>query len=319
MRQSIATGNDRNVLLALADCAWRDGVTWILVGDDKDDEAETICRLARVSRKTAWRSVQSLIEMGDLQTVKVRRGRSFVIVYRVVHGAVDVDYERIPFDLPHRFDESAAPVQHGRLTRSALVASEGRSTSGIADPVEVQHGNLTRSDHDSTCHDDGVQRVISTRFNVSDQALRVKDEPKENRKENLSSSTPSEGVDPAAALPDRHLTDLGVAPSVRRAALDEPERAKAWLELAATQATRNPGGFFVSCFTAGGFPSKRVDDRQTANASRREWVEQTSWRLDAEHAHLIVDDWRDLDDVERQEFHELVDRERASREEASAA
>src|SRR5581483_9399906 len=78
MRNALAEGNDRNVLLALADCAWRDGVTWILVGDDKHDDDETLCRLARVHRKTVWRAIQSLLELGDIQPLKVRRGRSFV-------------------------------------------------------------------------------------------------------------------------------------------------------------------------------------------------------------------------------------------------
>jgi|SRR5581483_640553 len=217
MRNSLAEGNDRNVLLALADCAWRDGVTWILVGDDKHDDDETLCRLARVHRKTVWRAIQSLLELGDIQTLKVRRGRSFVTVYRVLHGAVDVDYERIPFDLPHRFDESPIPVEGGNLTRSTPVVAASRSVSGVADASEGQGGNLTRStepvqrvipDH-STCQEATVQRVKTDDFNVSAPRAHVQ----KNRKRSSSRTErepEGEGPgDPAAAEPA--ITDREVA------------------------------------------------------------------------------------------------------------
>lgn len=312
MRQSLAEGNDRNVLMALADCAWRDGVTWILVGDGKDDVEETICRLARVSRQTAWRAIATLRdELREVQTVRVRRGRSFVTVYRVLHGAVDVDYERIPFELPHRFDEPE--VQRSKLERSPIEAAQGGMAAGLTSSAQGERFNLQRSDDASTLQPSGVQRSNSEPFNVSDPDSRVKGEPEENRQENQQHQG-----DAAAALLDGHLRDLGVSGRVRRAALLEPDRAKAWLEVVANEAEVNPAGYFAACFTDGDWPSKRLD-RETPSAGRRVWIAETAWRLDPEDAHAIVDDWRDLDDVERADLHEQVDRVRQSRTESEAA
>jgi hypothetical protein len=107
---------------------------------------------------------------------------------------------------------------------------------------------------------------------------------------------------------------------MRRRALAEPERAKAWLELAATAATQNPAGFFVTGLTGGEWPSTRREAAtETSADARLRWVEETSWMLAADDAHAIVDDWRDLDDVERQELHEHVDRVRAIHVETEAA
>jgi len=303
LRHSESEGNDRNVLLALADAAWRDGVTWILVGDDKHDEDETICRLARVSRATVWRSLKSLKATGEVQMVRVRRGRSFVTVYRVLAGAVDVDYERIPFELPHRFDEEPPAVQRRNLQRSDLTAAESESTTGPVIAAEADRCNMKRSDERSTFQAGG--------FNVSAPRAGVDMNRKRTEKSNSNNA--------AAALLEKHLRDLGVSAKVRRAALADPERAKAWLELAATAASVNPAGFFVAGFTGGEWPSRRADDRETASTARAEWIANTSPLLDAEDAHAIVDDWRDLDDVERAELHEQVDQVRQARTESEAA
>jgi len=315
MRESLAEGNDRNVLLALADCAWFDGVTWILVGDDKQDEELTICRLARVSRTTVWRSIQALIELGDIQTVRVRRGRSFVTLYRVLHGATDVDYERIPFDLPHRFDEQPPQVERSTLKRSGDGAAASGLDSAVANTGSVERSNLQRSPEASTLQPEAVQRFTGDALNVSSSCAHVKAETEENRKENQQ----QQGDAAAVALLDDHLRNLGVASPIRQQALAEPDRAKAWLEVAATAATINPAGFFVACFTAGEWPSGRLDKRQTSHVAQLEWIEQTSWCLEAEDAHAIVDDWRDLDDVDRAELHEQVDRTRQQRAESEAA
>lgn len=221
LRNSMSEGNDRNVLLALADCAWRDGVTWILVGDDKRDEDETICRLARVSRATVWRSLKHLVEAGEVQTVRVRRGRSFVTVYRVLHGAVDVDYERIPFDLPQRFGEpEPARVQRSNLQRSDSERVENVCSATAETVTDGERCNLQRSTGDgqrltgtaSTLHGEPVQRFTETVFNVSPSRVRdgnagtVREPAAEPESERLG--------DPAAEqrpATDRQVTDAVLA------------------------------------------------------------------------------------------------------------
>jgi hypothetical protein len=212
LRNSQAEGNDRNVLLALADCAWRDGVTWILVGDDKDDEGDTICRLARVSRSTASRSIRYLRDVaGEIETVKVRKGRSYVTVYRVLHGAAEIDYERIPFELPHRFDEQS-PIQGVNLTRSIGTAAATESGVSSGELVELHRVNLTRSTgaagDGSTCHDDAVQCVNSGGFNVSPP--RARDTNDGTVREPAAEPRPSTAGASAAERPptDREISEV---------------------------------------------------------------------------------------------------------------
>lgn len=86
----------RLVLLALADAAWDDGVTWI--------SQEALAAKARVSEPTVRRCLRDL-EAGKLvETRKARKGRGRVNVYRViVPGLPEPDYERLPFALEQPF------------------------------------------------------------------------------------------------------------------------------------------------------------------------------------------------------------------------
>ncbi len=92
-------------------------------------------------------------------------------------------------------------------------------------------------------------------------------------------------------------------------ALADPLRARAWVELAQREADRNPAGYFRAGFDSGEWPSARAD---APAAKRWRWIEETSVTLELDDAHAIVDDWRDLDDVERSLMHERVDAVRAT-------
>jgi Asp-tRNA(Asn)/Glu-tRNA(Gln) amidotransferase A subunit family amidase len=53
--------------------------------------------------------------------------------------------------------------------------------------------------------------------------------------------------------------------------------------------------------------------------SRERWIAESSWQIEAEDAHWIVDEWDSLvDDEQRARFHELVDAARQQRAEAVA-
>lgn len=219
---SRAEGNDRNVLLALADAAGHDGVTWLTIGLGKDDTERTICRLARVSKSTAVRAVAFLRdELGELQTVRVRRGRSFVTVYRVLHGAQEVDYSRIPFDLPYRFDEE--PSIHGvKLTPSTRRADGVNLTPSS----QSLHGVIREG---SRCQIERVHGVKRDDFTVSS--------PRAHEREGEPLGEPAAGTvrepeaetvkDPAAeegSATDREITEI--VRGLRGADIDSPRRIR---------------------------------------------------------------------------------------------
>lgn len=132
--------------------------------------------------------------------------------------------------------------------------------------------------------------------------------------ERTSSRTTAAGaasVDAAAAeLLDQHLKRHGVGPALRSQALSDPLRAKAWLDLAQTSAESNVAGFFRVGLESGEWPSPRME-REGPRAARKRWAYETSTQLELVDAYVVVDDWPDLDDVDRQEMREWVDDARA--------
>lgn len=118
-------------------------------------------------------------------------------------------------------------------------------------------------------------------------------------------------VDAAAAeLLDQHLKRLGVGAALRAQALSDPLRAKAWLDLAQTSAESNVAGFFRVGLESGEWPSPRME-REGPRAARQRWAYETSTQLELVDAYVVVDDWPELDDVDRQEMREWVDDARA--------
>jgi hypothetical protein len=285
---SASTGTDRCVLLALADAASHDGVTWLPilparargVPDQRIDGRKCITHRANCSKRQALRSIGALEELGEIEIRQAQRGQKRINVYRVVVGSIadsEVDYDRLPFPLDAPF---------GTDVRGANLAprEEGFDVADLA-PGEVT--------------DEPVQGAKLAPHEVPDPRARVKT--------GLEPSMDPSAATAAAAL-DRELDRLGVGAQLRARALADPPRARAWCELAQTEADTNPAGFFRSGFDSGEWPSPRAaGERETSGESRRRWIELTSPMLERDDAHAVVDGWTDLDHVERSILHELVD------------
>lgn len=125
-----------------------------------------------------------------------------------------------------------------------------------------------------------------------------------------------------AAILLHGLDELRVPTRVRQAALLDPDRAIAWLELTRSEAYSNPGGFFVAGLmeTNGAWPSVRGALAGPGEFDKcRGWIEKTGVRLQAEDGHFHIDDWLGLGDLERQELHETLDAAIAARDTTAAA
>jgi hypothetical protein len=101
-RYSRSRFGTRLVLLALADAAWNDGITWAT--------EERLAAQARVSVRQVRRCIRTLEELEELSVGKVRVGRSTRNVYRVIMPELhEIDFDRIPFQLhPDIFTGSTA-------------------------------------------------------------------------------------------------------------------------------------------------------------------------------------------------------------------
>jgi hypothetical protein len=133
--RSRAKGATRNVLVALADAAHHDGVTWIPQGPPTDPKS--IAYRAHAGVRTVERAIETLVALGELQVRRARRGRSYVNVYRVTVGSIaeqDVDYARLPFELDEPFETATGTTrrtttrQDGGLNEDVQPASFDGST-----------------------------------------------------------------------------------------------------------------------------------------------------------------------------------------------
>jgi len=111
---SASTGTDRCVLLALADAASHDGVTWLPIlparargaMNQRVDERKCITHRANCSKRQALRSIGALAELGEIEIRQAQRGQKRINVYRVTVGQIaesEVDYDRLPFGLDAPF------------------------------------------------------------------------------------------------------------------------------------------------------------------------------------------------------------------------
>lgn len=112
----------------------------------------------------------------------------------------------------------------------------------------------------------------------------------------------------AAAALSEELTAIGAGSALVALAWTEPERAIAWCRIAKDEARRNPAGFVATGMRSGEWPSAR-ENLATSNSKQR-WIDETSWLLDPEDAHLIVDEWENVDHGERAMWHQAVDEAR---------
>lgn len=124
----------RLVLLALADSAHDDGITWI--------GQELIAEKARVSEQSVRRVLRTLEDDGEIQTRKAQRGKLRINTYRVnVPGLLEPDYERLPFDLDEPFSDD-------RSISSVVAVDDRASTPGTTedpDPPRARDPYRTRN------------------------------------------------------------------------------------------------------------------------------------------------------------------------------
>lgn len=116
--------------------------------------------------------------------------------------------------------------------------------------------------------------------------------------------------DDAAAAVALRFDELRIVGDARELALADPERALAWLELAATEATRNPAAFVRQGVLSSAWPSPRIappaspDRLEPKKASIANLVETG---VDAAEIRYFIDvEWETLADVERAELHEYL-------------
>jgi hypothetical protein len=267
-QHSKADGTSLLVLLAIADQAADDGVTHIQI--ESRSGKMSISSKARCSRATAFRAIEKLVEMGELQVVQVRRGTSTINVYRVVVGriaSVPVDYDRLPFKLPHPFaapsqSETVPTVSSGAVqglksersgshpATSLLIKDLGPST----DPLEVQEEHTENGGNE-----DPDPRLLAMRMVSNDRGVRswlrgvghhYADSPRDFRSEALDA--------------------LGA----RDAAVVEHYRLFAAAE--------------------------------TSRQAYERWIDETA-DLPLDEIAAVVATWDDLDDVERQELLERAE------------
>lgn len=86
----------------------------------------------------------------------------------------------------------------------------------------------------------------------------VPSRPQEPLSKTAAASTP----DAAAALIDK-LDELALNGTARELALTEPDRAQAWIDLAETEADRNPAAFVLAGLKSRAWPSPRGRTRRT--------------------------------------------------------
>lgn len=139
---SEATLAARLVLLALADQASDDGVTWVF--------QETIAEKAKLDATTVRRAVRKLEKIGELETRKAQRGRKRVNVYRVLMPDLpEVDYDRLPFEIAEPFttvQDARSSEAHDRANSAGTTVQDARSsgldTSLSSEPKEEPPVNL---------------------------------------------------------------------------------------------------------------------------------------------------------------------------------
>lgn len=123
----------RLVLLALADSAHDDGVTWI--GQD------VLAAKAKITEPSVRRCIRDLEASGEVQTRKAQRGRKRINVYRVtLPGIEDPDYSKLPFEVDPPFVTTDDIARSSSADDRAYTHADDRTPSCArdADPEEEQ-------------------------------------------------------------------------------------------------------------------------------------------------------------------------------------
>jgi hypothetical protein len=319
LEHSKAEGADRLVLLAIADVAYHDGVGWLPQGPET--AKKSIAAFANCSERQVRRSVDDLQNAGELEIRRVQQGRKRKLIYRIVVGnllEMEVDYERLNFAVADPFSTPAELTAQGPRRPDRLSGGqEGEDADPLHEGAAGAEGGDDRTARPVVSEVDdrtsAARRPDSCdRDDRTSATGRIENGPEERSSERSlaaaksSSSTSKTVVDSELA---RALREARIAPDLRAAAMADPERAGEWLRVARREATSNVAGFFASGFRSGEWPAPRGSQ---VSAERRHGARLVSLRnfvaggLVAE-AHELVDDWSTLTQVERNEYHSLVE------------
>ncbi|MDR7492246.1 MAG: helix-turn-helix domain-containing protein [Armatimonadota bacterium] len=124
---SSSLGGDRLVLLALADSASDDGITWI-------SQARLACK-AGMSERGVRKRLASLVALGEVEVRRAQRGRARINVYRVLlPGLAAPRYEDLPFELSEPFSpglpEQSLSLPEETKTEALTTGTTCRSSEG---------------------------------------------------------------------------------------------------------------------------------------------------------------------------------------------
>lgn len=330
LERAEAEGSDRLVLLAVAEIAYHDGVGWLPQlwrhQDSLEQRRRSIQWRARLSERQVPRSVDALrsAQLDEIETRTAQDGRRRILIYRVIVGKLrelEVEYDRIPYRLDRPFSTPAelllpwadrpANLAGGQLARAAngVVETVGAGANGR--PASLAGGqtadDLPSDPRRPAIYDSDDLPSAPANARAGSSVLGPRPIPSNSSR----GESARELVAAAAVEINDRLIALRASAKMRMRACAEPDRASAWLDLALAEADTNPAGYFRVGFDSGEWPSPRENPRSTE--TRHQWLEQTSWRLDADESHYIVDGWGDLDAVEKARLHERVDEIRADR------
>ncbi len=302
---SEATGVARCVLTALADAAHHDGVTWAPQGPRENPRS--VAHRANCSVRSVERAVEQLVAAGELEVRRARRGRSWVNVYRVVVGTIgqiEVEYQRLPFDLDEWFSDAAALAVRGTLSTRQL----GGMNQGV-DPDEMAASSGSFMPPESA---DSSRQAVALNPPEEDPYARAilfdpSLDPKRDPSARAAAAVDPEQLEQLAA----GLRRLGVSAAARLTAMGDPRRAFAWLDVACKEGKTNPAGLFVDGYASGEWPSARGcahATRERHRAAREASLANLVHNHGVDEARYLIDvEWSDLTSVERADLHELVD------------
>ncbi|MFL5911433.1 MAG: hypothetical protein ACJ768_12765 [Gaiellaceae bacterium] len=160
---------------------------------------------------------------------------------------------------------------------------EGRRKQD-ADRKAKARGQLSIGDDNHVFHTGRPQNVRSGHGSDSRAHARRRSES-ESESETKTSSSSAAGAQRADDDDDDlslRLEHLGVNDrTLIHAALNDPQRATAWIAYGDTHATGNPAGYFRTNFTSGHWPPTSNGKPQTDPAERRHrWLSDLGWRID---------------------------------------
>lgn len=314
-KHSRAEGTHRCVLLALADTASHDGVAWTRIGSGKDDpDPKTIARRANASKATVIRALHDLEKLGEVEVRKAQRGRARINVYRIVVGSIgrrEVEYDRLPFELDRPFGRglNMTPRQKGDEVSSAQRRGVKSDVDGVSNPSPTR-ARVSRPY--------GAEPSLEPSVKPSNEsyALVPAAAGEEGDPEQLRWALTAElGCKP------RTRSEHGAWGSAIGELVEVGATAAQVTERCAVYRRRWPGAALTPMALVRWWgmleaAAAALDD--TADEARARWVESTSWTLDPEDAHWIVDQWAGLSDAERAGYHRHVVAVLAAREEEVA-